>query len=229
MISLENYKYENDDSIINAFKEVLKPKYGGKKSDKFSDYIVSDFEEYQAIMPWLKENDYYIEEFPNAVQNQMSLKTLGYDMIRSRIQKEIEDSTGSVSWEHRRQLIDSLNIKKRNDFPVFNLQTEVKEIIREVSIGKGELHTLELNQQLALLNNTIEYLLKEKNGYKPISKEVFYGFIGEDEVKKFRNDTQIFRHGSNQAISERNSWSDNMKSFYVRLGIIIITNIYNEK
>lgn len=229
MVSLGNYNYENDDSIINSFKEILKPKYSGEKSDKFSDYTVFDFEEHQIIMPWLKENDYYIEEFPNAIQNQVGLKTLGYDMIRSRIQKEIVNSTEPVRWEDRRQLIDSLTIKKRNDFPAFNLQTEIKEIIREVSIGKGELHTLELDEQLALLNNTIEYLLKEKSGYKPILKGVFYGFIGEEEVKKFRNDTQIFRHGSSQAIAERKTWSNSQKKFYARLGIIIITNIYNNK
>lgn len=229
MISLGNYNYEDDDTIINSFKEILKPKYSGEKSDKFSDYTVHDFEEYKTIMPWLKENDYYIEEYPNAIQNQVGLKTLGYDMIRSTIQQEIGNSTDSVRWDDRRRLIDSLTIKKRNDFPAFNLQTKVKEIIREVSIGKDELHTLELDQQLALLNNTIEYLLKEKSGYKSIQKEVFYGFMGEEEVKKFRNDTHIFRHGSSESILERKRWSENNKVFYVRLGIIIITNIYNGK
>jgi len=229
MINLGNYNYKNDQSIINAFKEILKPKFGRNKSAKFSDYTNSDFEEYQEIMPWLKENDYYIEEFSNAIQNQVDLKTLGYDMIRNKIQNELGNFTSSVRWDDRRQLIDSLNIKKRNDFPVFKLQTEIKEIIREVSSGKGKLHTLELDEQLALLNNTIEYLLKEENSYKKISSKDFYGFIEEDEVKKFRNDTQVFRHGSSQAISERKNWSDDKKNYYARLGIIMITNIYNNK
>lgn len=227
MIHLGDFSYKNDDDIINTFKEVLKPKYGGKKSSKFSDYIVSDFEEYQVIMPWLKKNDYFIEEFPNAIQNQVSLKTLGYDMIRSKILRDSGQSAGSVSWEDRRLLIDSLTIKKRNDFPVFKLQSDIKEIIREVAIGKGELHNLELDEQLALLNNTIEYLLKAESGYRPLSKDTFYGFIGEKEVKKFRGDTQIFRHGSKQAIFERKSWTENKKKFYARLGVMIITNIYN--
>lgn len=77
------------------------------------------------------------------------------------------------------------------------------------------------------MNNTIEYLLKAEGGYRPLSNDTFYGFIGEKEVKKFRSDTQIFRHGSRQAISERKSWTDNKKKFYARLGIMIITNIYN--
>ena len=229
MINLSNYRYKSHDAIIYSFKEILKPKYGGNKSKIHSDYWDSDFEEYQVIMPWLKKNDYYIEEFPNVIQNQVDLKTLGYDMIRNKVQFNSETSAGSVAWEQRRQLIDSLTIKKRNDFPAFSIQTSVKEIIREVSIGKGELHTLELDEQLVLLSNTIEYLLKEKSGFKEISSEIFYDFLDEEEVKKFRKDTHAFRHGNSEAIGERKSWSDSKKIFYVRLGIIIITNIYNKK
>src|SRR5699024_7075750 len=117
--------------------------------------------------------------------------------------------------------------KKRNDFPVFKSKPEIEEIIKEVSSGKGELHTLSLDEQLSLLNNTIEYLLKEKNGFKKVNQEIFYGFIDEEKIIKFRKDTHIFRHGFKEAITERREWSEMKKKFYARFGIILITNVYN--
>src|SRR5699024_8681321 len=216
MLTIDKYSYANEETVINEFKDTLKPKYGGVKWDKFTDYTVADIEEYSAIMPWLKENEYYIEEFPNVIQQQLSLKEFGYDTIRNRIYNNRGNTTGSVTWEERRQLIDALTIKKRKDFPAFKIKQEIKEIISEISCGKGELHTLVLDEQLSLLNNTIEYLLKEKNGYKKINQEIFYEFINEEKIIKFRKDTHIFRQGSKEAISERREWSEEKKKFYAR-------------
>lgn len=227
MIEIGVYKYDNEEAIINAFKNTLKPKFNTNKREKYSEFTVADLEEYSILMPWFKENEYYIEEFPNVIRQQLGLKEFGYDTIRSRIYIERGNTNGSVAWEERRQLIDSLTIKKKNDFPVFKNKPEIEEIIKEISSGKGELHTRSLDEQLSLLNNTIEYLLKEKNGFKKVNQEIFYGFINEQKIIKFRKDTHIFRHGSKEAISERREWSDDKKKFYARLGIIIITNIYN--
>src|SRR5699024_10811470 len=213
MLTIDKYSYANEETVINEFKDTLKPKYGGVKWDKFTDYTVADIEEYSAIMPWLKENEYYIEEFPNVIHQQLGLKEFGYDTIRSRIYIERGNTNGSVAWEERRQLIDSLTIKKRNDFPVFKSKPEIEEIIKEVSSGKGELHTLRLDEQLSVLNNTIEYLLKEKNGFKKVNQEIFYGFIDEEKIIKFRKDTHIFRHGFKEAITERREWSEMKKKF----------------
>lgn len=228
MIQIGNYTYKTEEELINKFKETLEPKFGVETSAKFSDYTEDDFEQYNHIMQWFKNNDYFIEEFPNVIQSQLELKTCGYDMIRSRIM-ERENIVGSVSWEERRQLINSLTIKRRKDFPAFNISTELNGILRDISTNKGELHYLPLEQQLALLNNTIEYLLKKDNGFESVSSEVFYGYINNDEIKQFRNDTQIFRHGSERSLQERKIWTQQKKEFYVRLGIMLITNIYNSK
>lgn len=228
MIQIGNYTYKTEEELINKFKEALKSKFGGEKSEKFSDYTEDDFQQYNHIMQWFKNNDYFIEEFPNVVQSQLDLKNFGYDMIRSRIMEK-ENIVGSVTWEERRQLINSLTIKRRKDFPAFDISAELNNILRDISTNKGELHYLPLEQQLALLNNAIEYLLKKDNGFESISSEIFFGYIGNDEVKQFRSDTQIFRHASERSLQERKTWTQQKKEFYVRLGIILITNIYSSK
>ena len=97
------------------------------------------------------------------------------------------------------------------------------------TMGKSQSAVSNKLRLLTLPDEIQEYLLKEKSGFKEISSEIFYDFLDEEEVKKFRKDTHAFRHGNSEAIAERKSWSDSKKIFYVRLGIIIITNIYNKK
>lgn len=223
MIKVGSYHYENEEELLTRFKETLKPKYGVKHSN-FSDYTFEDEEEYNTIMPWLKQNDYIIEEFPNVIRQQPDLKRFGYDMIRAEILKD--QLSTSVAWKDRREFIDSLHIRKANDFPAFIIEPELQEIIVEVANGRGELHTQSLEDQLATLNNCVEYFLKQNGKFQDVNSIVFFDFFGQEEVKKFRRDTQIFRHATTETLKERNSWSREKKVFYCRLGILIVTNIY---
>lgn len=52
----------------------------------------------------------------------------------------------------------------------------MKDIIKDISTGGNEFHTQELDEQLFLLNNTIEYLLKEESGFTKIDSEIFVIF-----------------------------------------------------
>src|SRR5699024_7962607 len=158
--------YQNEEELIQSFRDILKPKYNStNKSNKFSDYTNEDFAEYNWIMPWLKENNYIIEEFPNVIERQLDLKAFGYDSIRNYHYKNIGDSTGTVTWQARRSIIDSLNIKSTTDSPLFEMDKSINEIIKEISTGKGEFHIKETEEQLAVLNNTLEYLLKKDKKY----------------------------------------------------------------
>ncbi|RPA60697.1 hypothetical protein EF384_04430 [Aerococcus agrisoli] len=228
MIYLENYTYENDDVVIGAFKETLKPKSTKEKSVICSDYTEKDFDEYSLIIKWLKENDYYILEFPNVIENQTDLKSFGYDMIRSKI-KEETGITDRILWSDRRELIDNLTIVRKNDNPVFLFSEDILDMIAHISTNKGDFHTFSLDDQLVNLNNSIEYLLKTNKEFVTIEPNIFYKYFSNEDIKRFRNETQVFRHSSPQAIDERNQWDEQKKKFYVRLGIIMVTNIYHSR
>ena len=70
--------------------------------------------------------------------------------------------------------------------------------------------------------------LQQNRKFKDVSASVFYDFIDSKDIKKYRKDTHIFRHSSTETLKEKNKWSSEKKQFYIRLGIIIITTIYND-
>jgi len=67
MISLDNFQYENEDSLIAAFKNTIKPLMS-KERVNGSDFSENDIKEYNKITKWLKEQDYYIVQFPNVIE-----------------------------------------------------------------------------------------------------------------------------------------------------------------
>lgn len=71
-------------------------------------------------------------------------------------------------------------------------------------------------------------MLKKEDTFKDISTSVFYDFFDNKDIMKFRKDTHIFRHASNEALDEKSKWSSDKKQFYIRLGIIMVTAIYND-
>lgn len=176
MIELGKYRYKDSERIIIEFKKILKPSYSGDKSSRHGDYTVDDFNQYEVIMPWLKENGYSIKEFPNAIQSQLDLIELGYDTIRNSIYTTRGNTKEGITWSERRLLIDSLTISKEDGHPAFAISSDMKDIIKDISTGGNEFHTQELDEQLFLLNNTIEYLLKEESGFTKIDSEIFVIF-----------------------------------------------------
>lgn len=70
--------------------------------------------------------------------------------------------------------------------------------------------------------------MKEEGKFKEVSESVFYGFLNNKDIMKYRKDTHIFRHVSNEALEEKSKRSSDKKQFYIRLGVIMITAIYND-
>ncbi|ULX29183.1 hypothetical protein H5U44_14455 (plasmid) [Staphylococcus aureus] len=70
--------------------------------------------------------------------------------------------------------------------------------------------------------------MKEEGKFKDVSECVFYGYIDNKDIMKYRKDTHIFRHSSTETLKEKSKWSKEKKQFYIRLGIIIVTAIHND-
>lgn len=228
MITIGPYIYNDEEDLISSFKNTLKPKYAGKKSDKFSDFSDQDFEEYSCLILWLKENHYRIQEFPNVIQNEVDLKSFAYDKIKSYFHKKVSNNDSTFTWKARREIIDDLNIIKFMDTPEFEISKDIEKVIKEISTGARSFYEMKMDEKLQTLNNAIEYILKKGERYLAIDNDIFYGYLEENDIKNFRNETQIFRHASEVAINERKLWSKTKKIFYIRLGIILVTNISEE-
>lgn len=57
---------------------------------------------------------------------------------------------------------------------------------------------------------------------------MFYDFSDEPDVIKFRKDTHVFRHPYKDAMNKREQWSDRKKDLYIRIGIILVTEIFQK-
>ncbi|MGC9651008.1 hypothetical protein ACO2FA_13090 [Staphylococcus warneri] len=100
--------------------------------------------------------------------------------------------------------------------------------INKIANGRGGLEHQTVDDQLGTLNNCIEYLLKKGGKFKDVSESVFYEFLNNTDIMKYRKDTHIFRHASTEALEEKSKWSNAKKQFYIRLGVIMVTAIYDD-
>lgn len=221
MIKIGDFEYKDEEEVIESFRELLKP----KTSPHFSDYSNGDIIEFAGIMEWLHLNKFVIREFPNAIQRKMSLKAFGSDTIRSYITTN-KPELNKAPWSERRAVVDSLTIERKYDDSSFEVNPEIDDIMKDIAMGTGNFQGHSKENKLAMLNNCVEYLLKDGKKFQKIDSSIFYGFLDEADVIKFRRDTHVFRHHDKGTMNEREQWSDHKKDLYIRLGIIIVTEIF---
>ncbi|HCV4349807.1 TPA: hypothetical protein OWB32_002756 [Staphylococcus aureus] len=229
MINIDGYQYSDLADLIESLKKTLEPKFEKSNRFKYTDFTISDEKEYKVILKWLLSNGYYIKQFPNVVKKQTPLERFAYDEIKAKIRAIKSYNSGdSIPWADRRALINELDIIKESGDTFFEVEKDLNNTINEIANGRGGLEHQTVDDQLGTLNNCIEYLLKEEGKFKDVPESVFYDFLNNKDIMKYRKDTHIFRHASTEALEEKNKWSNDKKQFYIRLGVIMITAIYND-
>ncbi|MGC9651007.1 hypothetical protein ACO2FA_13085 [Staphylococcus warneri] len=114
MIKIGEYQYNDFNDLEENFKRTLEPKFDIKNRLMYTDMTIDDNKEYEQILKWLLNNGYYIKQFPNVIQKQMSLKRFAYDEIKEKIRKnEGYSFEDSIPWFERRKLINELEIIKK--------------------------------------------------------------------------------------------------------------------
>lgn len=229
MIKIGEYQYNDFNDLEENFKRTLEPKFDIKNRLMYTDMTIDDNKEYEQILKWLLNNGYYIKQFPNVIQKQMSLKRFAYDEIKEKIRKnEGYSFEDSIPWFERRKLINELEIIKKSNDTFFEVEEDLNTTIIKIANGRGGLEHQTVDDQLGTLNNCIEYLLKKGGKFKDVSESVFYEFLNNTDIMKYRKDTHIFRHASTETLEEKSKWSNAKKQFYIRLGVIMVTAIYDD-
>ncbi|SPP27700.1 conserved hypothetical protein [Brochothrix thermosphacta] len=221
MITIGDYEYRDEEDIIGNFRRLLKPTSG----PDFSDYSNVDINEFSGIMTWLYLNKFVIREFPNVIKHKMSLKAFGSETIRRYIMTN-KPELSNVPWSERRAVVDSLTIERIYDDSSFEVKPEIESIMKDIAMGTGDFQSHSKENKLAMLNNCVEYLLKDGEKYKTVDASIFYGFLDQVKVIKFRKDTHVFRHHDRNTMFEREQWDDEKKDLYIRIGIIIVTEVF---
>ena len=89
-------------------------------------------------------------------------------------------------------------------------------------------NNMSTDEKLAEIANLIENLLK-KNGefFIPEYSKICFDYISNDIVKSYRKKLHCFRHATDDALRERNSYSEEQKKFLVDYGLTIINVIHS--
>ncbi|WP_445816055.1 hypothetical protein [Staphylococcus aureus] len=218
MINAGEYQYKDLKELQGSFKKTL------MYNDK--DIASDNNKEYKEILKWLFENNYYIEQLPNVVKQQIPLEKV----VRCELKEKIRinnnyDYGETIEFYEIMELVSELKITKENHAS-FKIDEDLNDIIEEIANYRGILENQTIEDQLATLNNCIEYFLNTGKKYDDVPENLYYGFFENDDLKRYRKDTQIFRHGSKKSLNERKEWSKEKKEFYVRLGIIMVKEIH---
>ena len=86
-----------------------------------------------------------------------------------------------------------------------------------------------VDEKLQNLNNLIENLLKPDSKKKYLSfdyDDVFFGFISEEDVKRYRKRTHPFRHATQDTLQERAGITEEEKILLTDMGVFTVIHIY---
>ena len=70
-------------------------------------------------------------------------------------------------------------------------------------------------------------LRKEAEDITPDYPKICFDYISNDVVKSYRKKMHCFRHATDDAISERKTYSEEQKSFFVDYGLTIVKVIHS--
>lgn len=206
----ENYFQVVDcKDAIEEFKYLIQPTKDYREKYKNVKFILLCF--------YLHNNDYVITEFPNVLEQTIDRGILAYDKIRAAI------GGSPVAWADRRKFIEGMHFK-RDINRIQNI--ELDELIEEISTSSLPFESMSTDEKLAVLNNTIEHLLKENGKYINLDEKLFLGLINNESLKQYRKKTQIFRHATKEAIAERSKIDDIQKEFLVNFGRTVCITIF---
>ena len=83
------------------------------------------------------------------------------------------------------------------------------------------------DEKIKEIINLIENLLKENGKYIKLDyKNIALDVLNDDIITSFKKKIQCFRHSSEEAIKERQSFTENQKKFIIDYGIMICNLIY---
>ncbi len=167
-----------------------------------------------------------IKEFPRVLARPpIDPSDFTYNDIRNRIIAQGDDDNGTVRYATRRIFVANLTFeRKSNHIDIDNL---INQKFIEISNRQASFNNMSTDEKLAEIANLIENLLKKSGKFITLDyPKICFEYISDDMVISYRKKMQCFRHATDEAIAERNSYSEEQKDFFVDYGLIIVKAIH---
>lgn len=209
--------YDIEEAIVK-FRELCQPEVDFDNEKKCWFYLITYY---------LNKMGYEIKEFPRILARPpIEPGEFTYGEIRNRIIAQGDDDNGIVRYATRRAFVAALT------FELKSCHIEITESINQKFVGisnrQSTFNNMSTDEKLAEIANLIENMLKKDGKFISIDYSLAcFDYINEDTIKAYRNKLQCFRHSSNEALEEREAFSEIQKSFLIDYGLIIIKVIDN--
>lgn len=216
----QDYKFEIYDAeeAIIKFRELCQPDVNFSNENRCWFYLVTYY---------LYTLGYEIKEFPRILARPpVDPSDFTYGEIRNWIIAQGGDDRGTVRYATRRKAIAEYTFELKSS------HIEVGDFINnkfiEISNRQASFTDMSIDEKLAEIVNVIENLIKKDGKINSLDySKVCCGFITDDVVRDYRKKMQCFRHGSDEAMRERKTYSVEQKNFFVDYGLTIVKAIYS--
>lgn len=216
---LENLNYSDINSLINAFKDIIKPNFCEPRTvNELQDNELK----FTIMCYYFWVAGYAMDEFPTMFAFPKYEEFACLSIKEAARAKYNSKPDGSVSWQSRRRFIDNdLTIKKINNN--IDVDESFENLYKSIATSNTDFFSLSEDEKLMNIRNIYENLVDKMGGFKAIKyKEIFMGYISEENLKEYSKKLHIFRHGKTKAIEERASLSLDEKNYMIDFGIVIL-------
>lgn len=215
----EDYHFEVYDveEAITKFKELCQPNINFSKENTCWFYLITYY---------LYKHGYEIKEFPRILARPpVDPADFTYGDIRNRIIALGKDHNGTVRYATRRVFVSNLTfIQKTCNIEI---DDSINQKFIEISTRQASFTNMQMDEKIAEIANLIEHMLKQNGKFIELDYEkICFEFINNSTIKAYRKKMQCFRHCTEEAIAERNTYTEKQKAFLVDYGLVIIKAIH---
>ena len=218
---VNDYKFEIYDAeeAITKFRELCQPEVSFSNSENKCWFYL--------ITYYLYKIGYEIKEFPRVLARPpVDPGDFTYGDIRNRIIAQGDDDNGTVRYAVRRKFVANLTFVLKSNH--IDIGDSINQKFIEISTRQASFNNMSIDEKLAEIANLIENLLK-KNGkfLTPDYSKICFDYISNDLVTSYRKKMHCFRHATEDAIKERDAYSEDQKNFFVDYGLTIVKVIHS--
>ncbi len=217
-----NFEVFDAEEAIVKFKELCDPYAVFNNENKSWFYLITYY---------LHTLGYVIKEFTRILARPpIEPYDFTYGDIRNRLIALGKDSNGTVRYATRRSFVAELHFELKSIH--LDIDDSLNQKFAEISNRQASFNDMSTDEKLAEIANLIESLLKKNGKFLSLDySTICFDYIDDNMIADYRKKLHCFRHATTEAITERNSYSEQQKNFLVDYGLIIIKviNILVEK
>lgn len=212
------YSVLDKDDLVQHWKQKLYPT---------NTTSVESEAEFTLLTYWLYKNGFVVEGHPNILEKFTSREKISNGNLYFATKKKYgTNPSGAVTWKDRRSYIDELKIERISTSTIV-LEHSLEDIMSLVSTRNAVFAEMTLDEKIANIRDVFEYIGKKNGKYLQIPFETLSaGYITIENVKRFQNEIQCFRHGEATLLAKRNTYSDEQKWFLIDYGLTILMLAY---